>query len=137
MIKSGALVREDEWNILEQITASGFQIWRIRKMIVCDATLKAFYHAHVDKPYFENLANSIQGKKGIIALILTSNTSDTIQRFRDLMGDKDGTVAQAGTLRANYSARRYLPTAPMADNAVHGSASLDEAKYEASVLFGR
>jgi len=79
-----------------------------------------FYEEHRDKPFFEDLCSFMASGPCVFAALMGA---DAVARWRKLVGATDPAKAAPGTLRALYGT-----SGPA--NAVHGSASLDDAARE-------
>lgn len=135
LIKAPTVGRGQALDILSLITKAGFRIMALEHKTLCHETVKAFYHEHVDRPYFPDLEKSVGEGKPVVALVLSSPDADSIAKWRELMGATKSREAARGTIRYQFGGHVYNGAAMVADNAVHGSDSPKAAAYEYSVLF--
>lgn len=137
LIKAPTVGRGHVSAILRRITQHGFYIAAFDRYKPCGNTVEAFYHEHVDKPYFENLQASMDGD--VVAMVLGRHDGkDVVHEWRGLIGSTRSAEAKEGTIRAEFGGHRFRgETAPIADNAVHGSDSRPSATYEYSVFFSK
>lgn len=136
LIKSNAMRRYLAVPILCEIVKRGFLIARMQQMTLCPTTVRAFYHEHVGRSYYENLERSVSlGPVLVLQLMRMDPSADVITDWRDTIGSSNAQQAKEGTLRNIFGGFRYVPNAPIADNALHGSDSAESAAFEFSVLF--
>lgn len=134
LIKAPSVARGDDEVVFNRLMNEGFVIAAITRGKLCPATIRAFYGAHVDKPYFPDLEWSVTGD--VVAMIIHKPFQDTVKAWREVMGPTNPANAPKTTLRGLIGGFRYRgKDAKMADNAVHGSDSWTAARYEASLLF--
>ena len=137
LIKAPSVGRRHDLPIISWMTQSGFVINALERRSLCPTTIKAFYQAHVGKPYFQSLAQSVSGD--IVSLMISRrDNKDAISEWRTLMGATDASTALPGTIRHRFGGFNWRgKDCPLSDNAVHGSDSIKAAAYEYSLLFNR
>jgi nucleoside-diphosphate kinase len=131
MDKTLALIKPDavaKGHIGEIITAwerAGFKILAAKMIQFTRTQAEEFYRVHRDKPFFEKLLNfMIAGP--CMALVLAGE--NVIQKNRKLMGNTNPALAEEGTLRKRFGTDNTA-------NAVHGSDSPENARWEIHYLF--
>lgn len=139
LIKSGALAGGLADIIAANILRRGFTILKSIPVTFSEEQVREFYKDHVGKPYWDNLRNSVMGPDGVVALLLTTNTTDVVafQEFRRVIGESSDPIKCSPTsLRGIFSDCFYKEEpGPMANNAIHGSDSLESADREARIVF--
>ena len=84
-----------------------------------------FYAVHKDRPFYGELVDYMSGGP-IVAAILEKDNA--VADFRTLIGATNPTDAAEGTVRKKYATS-------LAENAVHGSDSDENANIEANFHF--
>lgn len=134
LVKAPTVRRGDDAVVFKRLMDEGIIILALQRGLMCPTTIRAFYGAHVDKPYFKDLEWSVTGP--VVSMLLFKPGEDVVSAWRDLMGPTDPAKAPKGTLRGLIGGFAYNgANAKLADNAVHGSDSYTAAQYEASLLF--
>ena len=127
MIKPDAVKAGHIGAILEKINANGFRIVAMKKTRISLKDAVDFYAIHKERPFFEELIN-FMSSGAIVAAILEKDNA--VKNFRTLIGATNPEEAAEGTLRKLYAKS-------MAENAVHGSDSDENAQIEASFFFAK
>lgn len=125
MIKPDAIEANNHGFILEKILASGFKIIAMKMVLLSNYQAKKFYKIHEGKPFFEDLIDFITRGPVIVAVL---NKKNAVEDFRNLIGATDPNKAENGTIRKLYANS-------VAENAIHGSDSKENAKIESSFHF--
>jgi len=125
MLKPDAVANGHIGAILEKINASGFRIVALKMTQLTKADAEAFYAVHAERPFYGELVDYMCGSP-IIAAILEKDNA--VADFRTLIGATNPAEAAEGTIRKKYATS-------LAENAVHGSDSDDNAKIEAEFHF--
>lgn len=134
LVKAPSVRRGDDAVVFKRLMDEGIIILALQRGLMCPTTKRAFYAAHVDKPYFGDLEWSVTGP--VISMVLFKPGEDVVSAWRNLMGPTDPAKASKETLRGLIGGFAYSgAAAKLADNAVHGSDSYAAAQYEASLLF--
>jgi len=104
---------------------AGFKILAAKMVQFTRTQAEEFYQVHKGKPFFENLLNfMIAGP--CMALVLGSEGA--IQRNRKLLGNTNPALAEEGSLRRRFGTEGTA-------NAVHGSDSPENARWEIHYMF--
>lgn len=127
LIKSKAIRRNLHPIVLARILEAGFTIYRAQWCKLAPEIVEDFYHEHLGRPYWDDLARSVSGH--VIALVLLKDNA--VESWRALMGATDPRKAAAGTLRTLAADETVL-----AHNVVHGSDSAENAAREIKLIFG-
>jgi len=125
MLKPDAVEKGYIGGILDQINASGFKIVAMKMTQMTRKDAETFYAIHNERPFFGELVEYMtQGP--IVAAILEKENA--VEDFRTLIGATNPEEAAEGTIRKKYAAS-------IAENAVHGSDSDENAGIESAFHF--
>ena len=125
MIKPEAVAANNIGGILKMIEQGGFRIVAMKKVLLSKERAGAFYAVHKARPFYGELVDYMSGAP-IIAAILEKHNA--VADFRTLIGATNPLEAAEGTIRKKYATS-------LAENAVHGSDSDENAKIEADFHF--
>jgi nucleoside-diphosphate kinase len=125
IIKPDAVKLKVIGDIIRRYEAAGLEPIAIRMMRLSKSAAEGFYAVHRQRPFFDGLT-TFMSSGPIVVLVLSGN--DAIKRHRDLMGATDPAKADAGTIRAVHGTTIEF-------NAVHGSDSLEAARFEIGYFF--
>jgi nucleoside-diphosphate kinase len=125
MIKPEAVAANNIGGILKMIEQGGFRIVAMKKVLLSKERAGAFYAVHKARPFYGELVDYMSGGP-IIAAILEKHNA--VADFRTLIGATNPLEATEGTIRKKYATS-------LAENAVHGSDSDENAKIEADFHF--
>jgi len=127
MIKPEAVAANNIGGIISMIEDGGFRVVSLKKVQLSKQRAGEFYAVHKDRPFYKELVDYMSGGP-IIAAILEKDNA--VADFRELIGATNPADAAEGTIRKRYATS-------LAENAVHGSDSDDNAKIEANFHFSR
>nr|BET44857.1 MAG: nucleoside-diphosphate kinase [Candidatus Aschnera chinzeii] len=114
-------------NIYTRLEQAGFKIIAAKMLCLTKVRARKFYSEHSQKSFFPELINfMISGP--IMLQVLTGH--NVIKNYRDLMGNTNPDKALKGTLRADFANS-------ITENAIHGSDSIESARYEISFFFDK
>ena len=125
MIKPDAIENGYIGSILEKVTSAGFKIKALKFTQLSKNDAERFYDLHKDRPFFADLV-SFMSRGPIVAAILEKENA--VSDFRTLIGSANPAEAAEGTIRKLYATS-------MAENAVHGSDSDENALIEGAFHF--
>ncbi len=125
MIKPDAVENGHLAAILEKITAAGFRIVAMKYTQLSKRDAGEFYAIHKERPFFGELVEFMT-RGPIVAAILEKDNA--VEDFRALIGATNPAEAAEGTIRKLYAT-------DIAENAVHGSDSDENAKIEGDFHF--
>lgn len=125
MVKPDAMKNGDAGAILDMIIKGGFRIVALKQLQLTPEKAGEFYAVHKARPFFGELVEYMS-RGPIIAAILEKENA--VADFRKLIGATDPAKADEGTIRKKYAAS-------VAENAVHGSDSDENAKIESDFFF--
>jgi nucleoside-diphosphate kinase len=113
-------------DILAMVNRAGFRILDLGLRRLDRATVEDFYAEHRGKAFYAALVDYIVSGP-VVAVRL--ERQDAVWRLRELIGATNPAEAATGTVR-------FLYGASLQNNAVHGSASLEDARRELEIIFG-
>ena len=125
MIKPEAVAANNIGGILKMIEEGGFRIVAMKKLLLTKERAGAFYAVHKERPFYGELVDYMSGGPIIAALLEKDNA---VADFRTLIGATNPLEAAEGTIRKKYATS-------LAQNAVHGSDSDENAKIESDFHF--
>jgi len=125
MIKPDAVENGHIGAILEKINVSGFRIVAMKLTTMSQQDAETFYAVHKERPFFGELVEFMT-RGPIVAAILEKENA--VEDFRALIGATNPADAAEGTIRKSYASS-------VAENAVHGSDSDENAAIEGSFHF--
>lgn len=125
MIKPDAVENGHIGAILEKITSAGFKIIAMKYTRLGRRDAQEFYAIHKSRPFFGELVDFMT-RGPIVAAILEKDNA--VEDFRALIGATNPAVAAEGTIRRLYAT-------DIAENAVHGSDSDENALIEGAFHF--
>ena len=125
IIKPDATSRNITGEINSIIEKSGLCIVAQKRLKLNKETAGKFYEVHKDRPFFNDLVDfMISGP--VIAQVLRGENA--VKLNRDIMGATNPKEAEKGTIRNEFAES-------IEANSVHGSDSLENAKYEIAFFF--
>lgn len=128
IMKPSVIKRGIEGDIFEWYGKSGLEIASVKIIRPDERFWINFYKEHDGKPFFPK---HIEFMTSGISLGLRIEGEDAVRKIRVLNGATDPNNAEAGTIRRIFASGNKMP-----DNAVHGSASRDDARRELALVFG-
>ncbi len=125
MIKPDAMKKGYSGGILDMITKGGFRIVALKQTKLTPEKAGEFYEVHKERPFYGELIEYMSSGPIIAAILEKENA---VTDFRKLIGATNPANAEEGTIRKQYATS-------VAENAVHGSDSDDNAKIESDFFF--
>ncbi|WP_209399589.1 nucleoside-diphosphate kinase [Pseudozobellia sp. WGM2] len=125
MIKPDAVENGHIGAILEKITSAGFKIVAMKYTQLSTRDAQEFYAIHKERPFFADLVEFMT-RGPIVAAILEKDNA--VEDFRALIGATNPADAAEGTIRKLFAT-------DIAENAVHGSDSDENAAIEGAFHF--
>ena len=127
MIKPEAVEANNIGGILKMVEAGGFRIIAMKKVLLSKERASAFYAVHKERPFYGELVDYMSGGPIIAAILEKENA---VTDFRTLIGATNPDEADEGTIRRKYATS-------LAENAIHGSDSDENANIEADFHFSK
>ena len=111
--------------ILHKIHDAGFKISAMRMLWLTKGEAERFYEVHKERPFYDDLVKFMTSGPIVVAVLVKENA---VAGYRKLIGATDPEKAEEGTIRKEFAKS-------MRENAVHGSDSDENARFEASFFF--
>jgi nucleoside-diphosphate kinase len=121
--------------ILSIIEDSGMKISGMKMVQATDQLLEQHYEEHVDKPFYEGLADYM--KEGPIVAVAVEGVH-AVKNMRKIIGDTDAREAHPATIRGKYghmSMEHADDAGTNYKNLVHASEDLEAAREELKIWF--
>ncbi len=122
-------------DIISTIENAGFKISGMKMVQATDQLLEKHYEEHVDKPFYESLADYM--KEGPVVAMAVEGVH-AVENLRKIVGDTDASEAHPATIRGRF-AHMSMEHADEAGrnykNIVHASATSEEAEKELDIWF--
>lgn len=134
-LKPDAVKRGIVGQIISVIENAGLKISGMKMVQATDQLLEQHYEEHVDKPFYEGLAEYM--KQGPIVALAVEGVH-AVENMRKIVGDTDAREAHPSTIRGRF-AHMSIEHADEADthykNLIHASATKEEAEKELHIWF--
>lgn len=125
MIKPNAVQRNLIGEIIKRIEQKGFMINALKFINVTKEQAEKHYAVHKDKPFFNELVDSITSSPVVVMVVSGNNAVEII---RLLAGATKPTESLPGTIRGDFSNDIGM-------NVIHTSDSKENAEYEMNIYF--
>ncbi len=125
MIKPDAMRNGHAGAIIDRIIKEGFKIKALKMLKLSAEKAGEFYAVHKERPFYGELVEYMSSGPIIAAILEKENA---VESFRKLIGATNPANAEEGTIRKLYAAS-------IAENAIHGSDSDENAKIEGDFMF--
>lgn len=127
MIKPDAVRNNYIGAILSKINQAGFRIVAMKYLQISKEQAAQFYIIHKDRPFYNELIEYMSSGPIVAAILEKENA---VEDFRKLIGATDPAKAEPGTIRKEFAKS-------IAENAIHGSDSNENAQIEADFFFSK
>lgn len=111
--------------VISRLERKGLILKQLRLHQISKREAEELYSPHKGKPFFQELVDHVTSGPVMLMVIEGPNAVETV---RKLMGATNPLVAEAGTIRGDFSTS-------ITANIIHASDSLENAKREASLFF--
>ncbi|MBP7731707.1 MAG: nucleoside-diphosphate kinase [Bacteroidales bacterium] len=125
IIKPNAVRTGKTGPILSLINEAGFEIVAMKMIKMSKNHAKLFYSVHKEKPFYESLVEFMSSGP-VVAMVLKHENA--VEEFRKLIGNTDPAKAEPGTIRKMFGISIQM-------NAIHGSDSIENARWETNFFF--
>jgi nucleoside-diphosphate kinase len=125
LIKPDAVAANNIGKIISMYEENGLKIGDLYMCIPTEEVLARHYEEHKDKPFYPGLVEFMTSGKIVVVLAEGENAVEVV---REINGVTNPASARPGTIR-------YLYGASVSNNAVHASATLEDASRELSIWF--
>lgn len=125
LIKPEIIEKKLAGRVISVYEENMLKIETMKIMIANKQSLENHYYEHKDKPFYENLLEYMS-RGEIIAMVLAGENA--IEKVRIINGSTDPKEAEEGTIRKLFGTNK-------SENAVHASATLEDAEREIKIWF--
>jgi nucleoside-diphosphate kinase len=125
MIKPDGVKRNLIGEVISRLEDKGFEITKIKMMMISQSLAEEHYGEHKDKPFFEDLVKFITSGPVVAMQVEGENV---VAQVRNLMGATNPSDATPGSLRGDLATE-------LDKNVVHGSDSDASADRELNLFF--
>jgi len=125
MIKPDGVKRNLIGEVISRVEDKGFEITKIKMMMISHKLAEEHYGEHKDKPFFEDLVKFITSGPVVAMQVEGENV---VAQVRNLMGATNPSDATPGSLRGDLATE-------LDKNVVHGSDSDSSAERELNLFF--
>lgn len=127
IIKPDSVKRSLIGDIISRFEKRGYIICDMKKMTISEKLAGKHYEEHKDKWFFSVLVDFIVSGP---VVVFTIEGANAVEAARSTIGSTDPKDALPGTIRGDYGNS-------IASNLVHASDSIDSAKREIELFFGK
>ena len=125
MIKPDGVKRSLIGEVISRVEEKGFEITKIKMMMISKALAEEHYGEHKDKPFFNDLVKFITSGPVVAMQVEGDNV---VAQIRNLMGATNPSDATPGSIRGDLATE-------LDKNVVHGSDSDESAERELNLFF--
>ncbi len=125
IIKPDAVKKKVQGNIIQMLLDAGFTIRAMKLIQLTKEQAQKFYEVHKERPFYNDLVEYMTSGP-VIPIALEKENA--VPDYRELIGATDPAEAKEGTVRKKYATSK-------AENAVHGSDSVENGKIEVGFFF--
>ena len=125
MIKPDGVKRNLIGEVITRVEEKGFEITKIKMMMISQALAEEHYVEHKDKPFFNDLVQFITSGPVVAMQVEGENV---VAQIRNLMGATNPSDATPGSIRGDLATE-------LDKNVVHGSDSDASADRELNLFF--
>lgn len=141
MLKPDCYQRNLVPTLIDEIKANGFIIVNEKEVIVSEEKILKHYEEVITRLQSDSFKQSVLkafvGQR-VLALEITNDTGDCIEKFREFIGPTDPAKADKTTLRGKYgkdSLQQSMAEGRMLNNLIHASDSEENAEKELALWF--
>ena len=125
MIKPDGVKRNLIGEVVSRVEEKGFEITKIKMMMISKSLAEEHYGEHKDKPFFNDLVEFITSGPVVAMQVEGKNV---VAQIRNLMGATNPSDATPGSIRGDLATE-------LDQNVVHGSDSDKSAERELNLFF--
>jgi nucleoside-diphosphate kinase len=125
LVKPGAVQRGLIGEIISRFERRGLKIVAMKMIHISRELAERFYGVHKGEPFYEKLVSHIISSPVVAIAVEGPGAVDLV---RKVIGATAPLDAELGTIRADFAVEISL-------NVVHGSDSLETAKFEIGLIF--
>ena len=125
MVKPDGVRRNLVGEVISRVEEKGFEITKIKMMMISKSLAEEHYGEHKDKPFFNDLVEFITSGPVVAMQVEGENV---VAQIRNLMGATNPSDATPGSIRGDLATE-------LDKNVVHGSDSDTSAERELNLFF--
>ena len=125
MIKPDGVKRNLIGEVISRVEEKGFEITKIKMMMISKSLAEEHYGEHKDKPFFNDLVEFITSGPVVAMQVEGENV---VAQIRNLIGATNPSDATPGSIRGDLATE-------LDQNVVHGSDSDKSAERELNLFF--
>lgn len=125
IIKPDAVKKRVHGSIIQMILDAGFKMRGMKLIHMTKEQAQKFYEVHKERPFYNELVEFMTSGP-VIPIALEKDNA--VADYRALIGATDPAEAAEGTVRKKFAGSK-------AENAVHGSDSVENGKIEVEFFF--
>ena len=125
LVKPDGVQRGLVGEIIARLERRGLRLHALKLMRMDEALARRHYAEHVEKPFFQGLADFITSGP-LVAVVLEG--PNAVANVRAMMGATDPAKSAPGTIRGDYGLTIGM-------NLIHGSDSPERAQKEIEIFF--
>ncbi len=125
MIKPDGVRRNLVGEVISRVEEKGFEITKIKMMMISKSLAEEHYGEHRDKPFFKDLVEFITSGPVVAMQVEGENV---VAQIRNLMGATNPSDATPGSIRGDLATE-------LDQNLVHGSDADTSAERELNLFF--
>ena len=125
IIKPDAVKKGNTGKIYDRIISAGFKILGAKLIKMSLGQAQGFYAIHQGKPFYEELTEFMSSNQ---SMVLALKKDNAVSAWRETIGATNPENSAQGTIRREFATS-------IAENAVHGSDSDENAKKEIGFFF--
>ncbi len=125
IIKPDAIAKNIIGEIYCRFERAGLRIVAAKMLQLTKEQAQEFYAVHKERPFYHDLVEFMSSGPIMVQVLMGE---DAVARNREIMGATNPEEAALGTIRADFANSTQ-------ENAVHGSDSLQTAKWEIDFFF--
>jgi nucleoside-diphosphate kinase len=125
IIKPDGVSRNLTGEVMMRIEGAGLRIMAIKMIKMTKEQAKGFYRVHEGKPFYESVTDFMSSGPSVVMVLEGENA---IGKYRALMGATNYEEAEEGTIRRDFAT-------DIEKNVVHGSDSMETARFEIGYFF--
>lgn len=133
IIKPDAVRAKNIGEIITEIENSDFEIVDMGMFKLTYSLAEQFYVSHQGKDFFDRLCHFTSS--GLLVAMVLETEGDAVEKWRKMIGNTYPEKAEPDTLRAKYGTPSIYWDYYYS-NALHGTDSIENVKYEIDFFFG-
>ena len=127
LIKPDAVRKKLIGKIISKYEENNLSIIKLKMETITEEFASSHYSEHIGKGFYNNLLSFITSGP-LCALVVQGE--EAVEKVREINGKTDPELAKEGTIRRLYAENKT-------ENCVHASDSLESAKREIELWFGK